>query len=59
MTLLPEGVGYKVRTLSKSGALRIFGFKVINKIETKIIIESIQGTFMGYAKIVKEAYKDK
>ena len=54
MVILPEGLGYSVLTKARDGALRTFGFSLINKIDTRIYIHQVIGRFKAFARIIRE-----
>lgn len=58
LILLPEGISYNVQERSKEGVLKKFAFNVINKKDTKIIINQIRGKFRAYAKVISESQND-
>ena len=56
--MLPEGLSYSVVGQSKAGPLKVFGYNLINKEETRIYVHQIIGKFKAYAKIVREEDRD-
>lgn len=57
VTVVPEGVAYRAVEISRSSLLRTFGFSLISKLSTRIVISSIRGQFLAFAKIVEEVDK--
>lgn len=54
MVVLPEGLTYSMMTKARDGPLKIFGYKLINIVDTRIYIHQIIGRFKAFAKIIKE-----
>lgn len=53
VVLLAEGVSYnKVTKVSENGYLGKYTYNLINKKDTKVIVNQIRGRFIAYAKIV-------
>lgn len=54
---LAEGVSYNIKDKSKESYQKIFTYKLLNKEETRIILNPIRGNFNIYAKIVKASQR--
>jgi hypothetical protein len=57
--IIPEGISYNVKSLSKEEPIRTFVYNIVNeKYDINLLLTEIHGGFDIYADLIEETFKN-